>query len=148
MKTSIHSDERITNIRYQIYFKLFWMIIIGETITSLIDSFFQTSLYGAILSWAPCVLVVWMAIKGVLFNGVDHFPRWCWLCSLGYAALNSVSVFVMSFIPDTDYYLKTANERLVAITFFFILNAGIALLFFYIAYRIAKKRILKLSYYD
>mgnify|MGYP000492974788 CR=1 FL=1 len=33
MKTTIHCDERITNIRHTIYVKLFWGIIIANELT-------------------------------------------------------------------------------------------------------------------
>lgn len=46
MKTTIHCDERITNIRNSIYVKLFWGIIILDTLAYLLDYFFQTSLNG------------------------------------------------------------------------------------------------------
>ena len=49
MKTTIHCDERITNIRNTIYVKLFWGIIILDNLTNLLDYFFQTSLNG----WVP-----------------------------------------------------------------------------------------------
>lgn len=35
MKTTIHFDERITNIRNTIYVKLFWGIIIANELTSI-----------------------------------------------------------------------------------------------------------------
>ena len=68
MKTTIHCDERITNIRNSIYVKLFWDIIILDTLAYLLDYFFQTSLNGWVIPLAPCVLIIWMSIKGVLFN--------------------------------------------------------------------------------
>ena len=37
MKTTIHCDERITNIRNTIYVKLFWGIIILDNLTNLLD---------------------------------------------------------------------------------------------------------------
>ena len=77
MKTTIHCDERITNIRHTIYVKLFWGIIILDNLTNLLDYFFQTSLNGWVISLAPCALFIWMSIKGVLFNGTQHFPHWC-----------------------------------------------------------------------
>ena len=40
MKTTIHCDERITNIRNSIYVKLFWGIIILDTLAYLLDYFF------------------------------------------------------------------------------------------------------------
>ena len=43
MKTTIHCDERITNIRHTIYVKLFWGIIIANELTYLLDYFFKTS---------------------------------------------------------------------------------------------------------
>ena len=75
MKTTIHCDERITNIRNSIYVKLFWGIIILDTLAYLLDYFFQTSLNGWVIPLAPCVLIIWMSIKGVLFNGTQHFPQ-------------------------------------------------------------------------
>lgn len=36
MKTTIHCDERITNIRNTIYVKLFWGIIILDNLTNLL----------------------------------------------------------------------------------------------------------------
>ena len=42
MKTTIHCDERITNIRHTIYVKLFWGIIIANELTYLLDYFFKT----------------------------------------------------------------------------------------------------------
>ncbi len=39
MKTTIHCDERITNIRNSIYVKL-WGIIILDTLAYLLDYFF------------------------------------------------------------------------------------------------------------
>ena len=56
MKTTIHCDERITNIRNTIYVKLFWGIIILDNLTNLLDYFFQTSLNGWVISLAPCAL--------------------------------------------------------------------------------------------
>ena len=90
MKTTIHCDERITNIRNSIYVKLFWGIIILDTLAYLLDYFFQTSLNGWVIPLAPCVLIIWMSIKGVLFNGTQHFPHWCWLFALCYSSLNSI----------------------------------------------------------
>ena len=52
MKTTIHCDERITNIRNTIYVKLFWGIIILDNLTNLLDYFFQTSLNGWVISLA------------------------------------------------------------------------------------------------
>ena len=63
MKTTIHCDERITNIRNTIYVKLFWGIIILDNLTNLLDYFFQTSLNGWVISLAPCALIIWMSIK-------------------------------------------------------------------------------------
>ena len=57
MKTTIHCDERITNIRNSIYVKLFWGIIILDTLAYLLDYFFQTSLNGWVIPLAPCVLI-------------------------------------------------------------------------------------------
>ena len=73
MKTTIHCDERITNIRNSIYVKLFWGIIILDNLTNLLDYFFQTSLNGWVIPLAPCVLIIWMSIKGVLFNGKEPY---------------------------------------------------------------------------
>lgn len=53
MKTTIHCDERITNIRNSIYVKLFWGIIILDTLAYLLDYFFQTSLNGWVIPLAP-----------------------------------------------------------------------------------------------
>ena len=39
MKTTIHCDERITNIRHTIYVKLFWGIIIAN------ESYLSTRLF-------------------------------------------------------------------------------------------------------
>ena len=72
MKTTIHCDERITNIRHTIYVKLFWGIIIANELTYLLDYFFKTSLNGWVIPLAPDVLIIWMSIKGVLFNGTQH----------------------------------------------------------------------------
>lgn len=44
MKTTIHCDERITNIRNSIYVKLFWGIIILDTLAYLLDYFFSNKL--------------------------------------------------------------------------------------------------------
>lgn len=44
MKTTIHCDERITNIRNTIYVKLFWGIIILDNLTNLLDYFFSNKL--------------------------------------------------------------------------------------------------------
>ena len=51
MKTTIHCDERITNIRHTIYVKLFWGIIIANELTYLLDYFFKTSLIAHFLSF-------------------------------------------------------------------------------------------------
>ena len=91
MKTTIHCDERITNIRHTIYVKLFWGIIIANELTYLLDYFFKTSLNGWVIPLAPDVLIIWMSIKGVLFNGTQHFPLWCWLFALCYSSLNTIS---------------------------------------------------------
>ena len=48
MKTTIHCDERITNIRHTIYVKLFWGIIIANELTYLLDYFFKTSLRSVV----------------------------------------------------------------------------------------------------
>ena len=63
MKTTIHCDERITNIRHTIYVKLFWGIIIANELTYLLDYFFKTSLNGWVIPLAPDVLIIWMSIK-------------------------------------------------------------------------------------
>ena len=56
MKTTIHCDERITNIRHTIYVKLFWGIIIANELTYLLDYFFKTSLNDWVIPLAPrCV---------------------------------------------------------------------------------------------
>lgn len=90
MKITIHCDERITNIRHTIYVKLFWGIIIANELTYLLDYFFKTSLNGWVIPLAPDVLIIWMSIKGVLFNGTQHFPLWCWLFALCYSSLNTI----------------------------------------------------------
>ena len=113
MKTTIHCDERITNIRHTIYVKLFWGIIIANELTYLLDYFFKTSLNGWAIPLAPDVLIIWMSIKGVLFNGTQHFPLWCWLFALCYSSLNTIIVFVESFQIDTVFYLEQINQRII-----------------------------------
>ena len=49
MKTTIHCDERITNIRHTIYVKLFWRIIIANELTYLLDYFFKKRLNGWVI---------------------------------------------------------------------------------------------------
>ena len=95
MKTTIHCDERITNIRHTIYVKLFWGIIIANELTYLLDYFFKTSLNDWVIPLAPDVLIIWMSIKGVLFNGTQHFPLWCWLFALCYSSLNTIIHFLV-----------------------------------------------------
>ena len=63
MKTTIHCDERITNIRHTIYVKLFWGIIIANELTYLLDYFFKTSLNGWVIPLAPDVLIIWMSTQ-------------------------------------------------------------------------------------
>lgn len=145
MKTTIHCDERITNIRNAIYCKAFWAIIIADLITGLLDDFFQTDLNYWVLALAPCILGIWMAAKGVLFNGTQHFPRWCWLVSLVYAGLNTICVFAMSFNIDTHFYLEEMDKRILSTTLFFIIYLLMALSFFYVIYRIALKKVNLLS---
>ena len=129
MKTTIHCDERITNIRHTIYVKLFWGIIIANELTYLLDYFFKTSL----------------SIKGVLFNGTQHFPLWCWLFALCYSSLNTIIVFVESFQIDTVFYLEQINQRIIVSLIFLTVYFLVVLLFFYISYRIAIRKIKKLS---
>ena len=43
MKTTIHCDERITNIRHTIYVKLFWGIIIANELTYLLTRCLSSS---------------------------------------------------------------------------------------------------------
>ena len=145
MKTAIHCDERITNIRNTIYVKLFWGIIILDNLTNLLDYFFQTSLNGWVISLAPDVLIIWMSIKGVLFNGTQHFPLWCWLFALCYSSLNSITIFVMSSQIDTFFYLELINQRIIVYLIFLTVYFLVTLLFFYISYRIALRKINKLS---
>lgn len=145
MKTTIHCDERITNIRNSIYVKLFWGIIILDTLAYLLDYFFQTSLNGWVIPLAPCVLIIWMSIKGVLFNGTQHFPHWCWLFALCYSSLNSITIFVMSSQIDTFFYLEQFNQRIIVSLIFLTVYFLVTLLFFYISYRIALRKINKLS---
>lgn len=114
MKTTIHCDERIRNIRNSIYVKLFWGIIILDTLAYLLDYFFQTSLNGWVIPLAPCVLIIWMSIKGVLFNGTQHFPHWCWLFALCYSSLNSITIFVMSSQIDTFSILNSLIKELLS----------------------------------
>ena len=137
MKTTIHCDERITNIRHTIYVKLFWGIIILDNLTNLLDYFFQTSLNGWGISLAPCALFIWMSIKGVLFNGTQHFLLWCWLFALCYSSLNTIIVFVESFQIDTVFYLEQINQRIIVSLIFLTVYFLVTLLFFYISYRIA-----------
>ena len=145
MKTTIHCDERITNIRNTIYVKLFWGIIILDNLTNLLDYFFQTSLNGWVIPLAPDVLIIWMSIKGVLFNGTQHFPLWCWLFALCYSSLNSITIFVMSSKIDTFFYLELINQRIIVSLIFLTVYFLVTLLFFYISYRIALRKINKLS---
>ena len=145
MKTTIHCDERITNIRNTIYVKLFWGIIILDNLTNLLDYFFQTSLNGWVIPLAPDVLIIWMSIKGVLFNGTQHFPLWCWLFALCYSSLNSITIFVMSSQIDTFFYLELINQRIIVSLIFLTVYFLVTLLFFYISYRIALRKINKLS---
>ena len=145
MKTTIHCDERITNIRNTIYVKLFWGIIIANELTYLLDYFFKTSLNGWVIPLAPCVLIIWMSIKGVLFNGTQHFPLWCWLFALCYSSLNTIIVFVESFQIDTVFYLEQINQRIIVSLIFLTVYFLVVLLFFYISYRIAIRKIKKLS---
>ena len=145
MKTTIHCDERITNIRHTIYVKLFWGIIIANELTYLLDYFFKTSLNGWVIPLAPDVLIIWMSIKGVLFNGTQHFPHWCWLFALCYSSLNSITIFVMSSQIDTFFYLEQFNQRIIVSLIFLTVYFLVVLLFFYISYRIALRKINKLS---
>ena len=131
MKTTIHCDERITNIRHTIYVKLFWGIIIANELTYLLDYFFKTSLNGWVIPLAPDVLIIWMSIKGVLFNGTQH--------------LNTIIVFVESFQIDTVFYLEQINQRIIVSLIFLTVYFLVTLLFFYISYRIAIRKIKKLS---
>ena len=114
MKTTIHCDERITNIRNTIYVKLFWGIIILDNLTNLLDYFFQTSLNG-------------------------------WLFALCYSSLNSITIFVMSSQIDTFFYLELINQRIIVSLIFLTVYFLVTLLFFYISYRIALRKINKLS---
>lgn len=141
MKTTIHCDERITNIRHTIYVKLFWGIIIANELTYLLDYFFKTSLNGWVIPLAPDVLIIWMSIKGVLFNGTQHFPHWCWLFALCYSSLNTIIVFVESFQIDTVFYLEQINQRIIVSLIFLTVYFLGVLLFFYISYRIAIRKI-------
>ena len=145
MKTTIHCDERITNIRNSIYVKLFWGIIILDTLAYLLDYFFQTSLNGWVIPLAPCVLIIWMSIKGVLFNGTQDFPHWCWLFALCYSSLYSITIFVMSSQIDTFFYLEQFNQRIIVSLIFLTVYFLVTLLFLYISYRIAIRKIKKLS---
>ena len=145
MKTTIHCDERITNIRHTIYVKLFWGIIIANELTYLLDYFFKTSLNGWVIPLAPDVLIIWMSIKGVLFNGTQHFPLWCWLFALCYSSLNTIIVFVESFQIDTVFYLEQINQRIIVSLIFLTVYFLGVLLFLYISYRIAIRKINKLS---
>ena len=145
MKTTIHCDERITNIRHTIYVKLFWGIIIANELTYLLDYFFKTSLNDWVIPLAPDVLIIWMSIKGVLFNGTQHFPLWCWLFALCYSSLNTIIVFVESFQIDTVFYLEQINQRIIVSLIFLTVYFLVVLLFFYISYRIAIRKIKKLS---
>ena len=150
MKTTIHCDERITNIRHTIYVKLFWGIIIANELTYLLDYFFKTSLNGCVNHLdvnkrSSDVLIIWMSIKGVLFNGTQHFPLWCWLFALCYSSLNTIIVFVESFQIDTVFYLEQINQRIIVSLIFLTVYFLVTLLFFYISYRIALRKINKLS---
>lgn len=88
---------------------------------------------------------VWMSIKGVLFNGTQHFPLWCWLFALCYSSLNTIIVFVESFQIDTVFYLEQINQRIIVSLIFLTVYFLGVLLFFYISYRIAIRKIKKLS---
>ena len=109
------------------------------------DYFFNTSLNGWVIPLAPDVLIIWMSIKGVLFNGTQHFPLWCWLFALCYSSLNTIIVFVESFQIDTVFYLEQINQRIIVSLIFLTVYFLGVLLFFYISYRIAIRKIKKLS---
>ena len=109
------------------------------------DYFFNTSLNGWVIPLAPDVLIIWMSIKGVLFNGTQHFPHWCWLFALCYSSLNSITIFVMSSQIDTFFYLELINQRIIVSLIFLTVYFLVTLLFFYISYRIALRKINKLS---
>lgn len=144
MKTRISCDERVLGVRHEIYVKLFWAIIIGESITYSVDAFLDTELYGTVLSLAPAILFIWMAKKGVIFNGDERFPRWCWVFSASYALLNTIMVFAMSHRPENRFYLES-EQRVPACTLFYILYFLTELVFFYCIYRIARRKFRKLS---
>lgn len=91
------------------------------------------------------LLIIWMSIKGVLFNGTQHFPLWCWLFALCYSSLNTIIVFVESFQIDTVFYLEQINQRIIVSLIFLTVYFLGVLLFFYISYRIAIRKIKKLS---
>lgn len=92
--------------------------------------FFKTSLNGWVIPLAPDVLIIWMSIKGVLFNGTQHFPLWCWLFALCYSSLNTIIVFVESFQIDTVFYLEQINQRIIVSLIFLTVYFLVVLLFF------------------
>ena len=103
------------------------------------------TLNDLVIPLAPDVLIIWMSIKGVLFNGTQHFPLWCWLFALCYSSLNTIIVFVESFQIDTVFYLEQINQRIIVSLIFLTVYFLGVLLFFYISYRIAIRKIKKLS---
>lgn len=148
MKKIISHDERIDAVRYGIYVKLFWIVVIGENLAYVFDFFAGTYFTGIFFSNCPIVLAIWMAVKGVLFNGTDHFPGWCWLLSFAWGLFCSIIIFVIWSTPDSGYYVENMNMRVASSIIAAIIYFIIAILFFYIVYRIAKKKITKLSYED
>lgn len=68
-----------------------------------------------------------------------------YLFALCYSSLNTIIVFVESFQIDTVFYLEQINQRIIVSLIFLTVYFLGVLLFFYISYRIAIRKIKKLS---
>ena len=62
-----------------------------------------------------------------------------------FIGINTIIVFVMSFQIDTVFYLEQINQRIIVSLIFLTVYFLVTLLFFYISYRIALRKINKLS---
>lgn len=60
-------------------------------------------------------------------------------------SINTIIVFVESFQIDTVFYLEQINQRIIVSLIFLTVYFLVVLLFFYISYRIAIRKIKKLS---
>ena len=67
------------------------------------------------------------------------------LFKVDYTSLNSITIFVMSSQINTFFYLELINQRIIVSLIFLTVYFLVTLLFFYISYRIALRKINKLS---